>query len=82
MSSIAGDMQPRKRVALDNMKTHMLEWAQFNIILPRKHDIVATATTGQLLKKHLSLTLPCSGAASSVVTNKSAPELLTARLTS
>ena len=58
MSSIAIDMQPRKRIALvahDNMKAHMLEWARFNIALLREHDIVATATTGQLLKNHLGL---------------------------
>ena len=58
MSSTAVDMQRRKRVALvahDNMKTHMLEWARFNIDLLREHDIVATKTTGQLLKKHLGL---------------------------
>ena len=33
----------------------MLQWARFNIELLREHNIVMTATTGQLLSKHLGL---------------------------
>jgi methylglyoxal synthase len=48
----------RRRIALiahDNKKQDMLEWARYNLDLLAGHDLVATATTGRLLRDRLGL---------------------------
>ncbi|MBP8972372.1 MAG: methylglyoxal synthase [Anaerolineae bacterium] len=49
---------PRKRIALiahDDRKQDLLEWARFNIGRLSHHEILATGTTGTLLKQELGL---------------------------
>lgn len=58
------DMQPpaRKRIALvahDNKKQDLLAWARFNRHLLAQHDLVATGTTGHLLRSQLGLDVWC-----------------------
>lgn len=51
-------MSHKKHIALvahDNMKDDMLEWAQFNLELLKKHHLYATGTTGWLLEQELDL---------------------------
>ncbi len=48
----------RKRIALiahDDRKQDLLEWARFNIGRLGRHEILATGTTGTLLKQELGL---------------------------
>jgi methylglyoxal synthase len=42
-------------VAHDNMKQALIEWARFNAGLLRRHDLVATGTTGRLLEEALDV---------------------------
>jgi methylglyoxal synthase len=47
-----------KRIALvahDNKKRDLLEWAKYNRELLDRHEIYATGTTGDMLKKQLNL---------------------------
>ena len=47
---------PRKRIALvahDNKKKDLIEWAEFNMTVLARHEIVATGTTGKLLEDKL-----------------------------
>lgn len=53
---------PRKTIALiahDNCKTDLLEWAAFNRWLLRDYDLVATGTTGTMLRYELGLDVIC-----------------------
>ena len=48
----------RKRIALvahDNKKQDLLEWAQFNRGNLARHELLATGTTGRLLRQELGL---------------------------
>jgi methylglyoxal synthase len=52
----------RKRIALvahDNKKTDLLEWALFNRDLLVRHSLVATGTTGRLLREALETPVTC-----------------------
>lgn len=49
---------PRRRIALiahDNRKADLLEWARYNRMLLRAHELIATGTTGKLLSEELGL---------------------------
>jgi methylglyoxal synthase len=49
---------PRKTIGLvahDNKKQDLIEWARYNITLLRRHDLVATGTTGRLLEEALGV---------------------------
>ena len=51
-------MNPRKRIAIvahDNKKSDLLDWARFNRLLLREHELFATGTTGTLLEEELGL---------------------------
>jgi len=51
-------MPARRRVALvahDHRKADLLEWARYNRLSLKAHDLVATGTTGKLLSKELGL---------------------------
>jgi methylglyoxal synthase len=51
---------PRRRIALiahDSKKQDMLEWAAYNRGLLTDHELIATATTGQILAEQLQLPL-------------------------
>ena len=46
----------RKRIALvahDNKKAELVEWAEHNKVVLAKHELIATGTTGKLLKEQL-----------------------------
>lgn len=48
----------RKRIALiahDDRKNDLLEWAQYNREMLSRHELVATGTTGTILKRELGL---------------------------
>lgn len=48
----------RRRIALvahDNKKADLLEWAEYNRGTLSRHDLVATGTTGGLLKRQVGL---------------------------
>lgn len=40
-------------VAHDNKKRDLVEWARFNLRFLRRHELVATGTTGSLLEREL-----------------------------
>ena len=42
-------------VAHDNKKQDLLEWAKYNKILLRQHELYATGTTGKLLEQELGI---------------------------
>ena len=42
-------------VAHDNKKRDLIEWARYNVGLLRRHDLVATGTTGRLLEEALGV---------------------------
>jgi methylglyoxal synthase len=44
-------------VAHDHKKQELLEWARFNRDLLANHELHATGTTGQLVERHLGLTV-------------------------
>jgi methylglyoxal synthase len=49
---------PKRRIALiahDNKKQDMLEWAGYNRGLLARHELIATATTGRILRDELKL---------------------------
>lgn len=51
-------MKKPKRIALvahDHKKHDLIEWAKFNIESLRKHEILATGTTGKFLEEELKL---------------------------
>jgi methylglyoxal synthase len=53
---------PRRRIALiahDNKKQDMLEWAGYNRGELADHDLIATATTGQILREEVGLPVTC-----------------------
>jgi methylglyoxal synthase len=46
----------RKRIALvahDNKKADLIEWAEHNMIVLARHELIATGTTGKLLEEKL-----------------------------
>ena len=50
-------LHPVKRIALvahDNKKSDLVEWAIYNKMVLRKHELVATGTTGKLIEEHLN----------------------------
>jgi methylglyoxal synthase len=56
MTDMRITMQPDKRIALvahDNKKQALVEWAKFNRDLLAHHEIYATGTTGEMLKRVL-----------------------------
>lgn len=53
---------PRATIALiahDNCKTDLLEWAEYNRWSLRDFDLVATGTTGTMLRHELGLRVTC-----------------------
>jgi methylglyoxal synthase len=55
-------MPTKRRVALiahDHRKADLLEWARFNRQLLKKHDLLATGTTGTLISHELGLEVEC-----------------------
>ena len=46
-------------IAHDNCKKNLVEWAQFNLESLRRHHIVATGTTGSILRHELGLEVDC-----------------------
>lgn len=49
---------PPLRIALvahDNKKVELLEWAEYNKVLLRRHLLIATGTTGKLLEARLEI---------------------------
>ena len=51
-------MDNRERIALvahDDKKQDLLEWARFNKVLLRQHELYATGTTGKLLEQELGV---------------------------
>lgn len=53
-------MVVKKRIALiahDNKKQDLLEWARFNKGSLVKHELIATASTGNILERELGLTI-------------------------
>ncbi|MCL4238594.1 MAG: methylglyoxal synthase [Anaerolineae bacterium] len=58
MTQLTSTLPRRKRIALiahDDRKQDLLEWARFNIGRLSRHEILATGTTGALLKRELGL---------------------------
>ncbi len=58
MTQHTSTLPRRKRIALiahDDRKQDLLEWARFNIGRLSRHEILATGTTGTLLKPELGL---------------------------
>ena len=47
------------RLAHDNKKADLLDWARFNREVLVRHDLVATGTTGRLLAHELDLDITC-----------------------
>src|SRR5712692_370046 len=51
-------MDKREKIALvahDDKKHDLLEWARFNKVLLRQHELYATGTTGKLLEQELGI---------------------------
>jgi methylglyoxal synthase len=51
-------MDNREKIALvahDDKKQDLLEWARFNKVLLRQHELYATGTTGKLLEQELGI---------------------------
>ncbi|SRR6266487_968117 len=51
-------MSTQKKIALvahDEKKQDLLEWARFNQVLLKQHDLYATGTTGTLLEQELGI---------------------------
>jgi methylglyoxal synthase len=51
-----------KRIALvahDNCKTDLVEWTEYNLAELQRHDLVATGTTGAILRHELGLPVEC-----------------------
>jgi len=51
-------MNNSKKIALvahDDKKQDLLEWARYNKVLLKQHDIYATGTTGKLLEQELGI---------------------------
>ena len=42
-------------VAHDNCKTDLVEWAEYNVAVLRRHHLMATGTTGNMLEHELGL---------------------------
>jgi methylglyoxal synthase len=60
--SINADRVPACRVAMiahDNKKPDLIEWARFNLAILGRHELVATGTTGRLLRDELGLPVAC-----------------------
>jgi methylglyoxal synthase len=56
------DLKPRKRIGLvahDNKKQDLIEWARYNRATLDAHDLVATGTTGTMLRRELNLPVTC-----------------------
>lgn len=56
------DLKPRKRIGLvahDNKKQDLIEWARYNRGMLAAHDLVATGTTGTMLRRDLDLPVTC-----------------------
>jgi len=56
------DQPPRKRIALvahDNKKRDLLEWAKFNRDTLAQHELIATGTTGHMLRNLLETDVTC-----------------------
>ena len=52
------ELAPRKRIGLvahDNKKQDLIEWARYNRGMLEAHDLVATGTTGMMLRRELDL---------------------------
>jgi methylglyoxal synthase len=55
-------MAERKRIALiahDNCKRDLLAWARYNHSTLQGHELIATGSTGSLLKRELGLQVEC-----------------------
>ena len=53
---------PPKRIALvahDNCKADLVEWVDFNLDELRRHQLIATGTTGTILRHELGLEVEC-----------------------
>ena len=53
-------MAPRKRIALiahDNLKKDILEWARYNLVRLKRHELFGTGTTGGMIATELGLTV-------------------------
>jgi methylglyoxal synthase len=62
MASETRAMPARRRLALvahDNKKADLLDWTRFNRELLSRHDLLATGTTGRLLREELGLEITC-----------------------
>jgi methylglyoxal synthase len=60
--STNADRVPACRVAMiahDNKKPDLIEWARFNLAILGRHELVATGTTGRLLRDELGLPVTC-----------------------
>jgi methylglyoxal synthase len=60
--STNADRVPACRVAMtahDNKKPDLIEWARFNLATLGRHELVATGTTGRLLRDELGLPVTC-----------------------
>ena len=55
MTTAAPEQRRIALIAHDNKKQDMLEWAAFNRDLLARHDLVATGTTGRILRDGLGL---------------------------
>lgn len=56
------NLPARKRIALiahDGQKQNLLEWAQFNRGTLGRHELFATASTGELIARETGLTVHC-----------------------
>jgi methylglyoxal synthase len=56
------ELSGRRRIALiahDNKKRDMSEWARYNRHLLVEHELFATATTGEILRRELDLDITC-----------------------
>src|SRR5262249_31157803 len=62
MVSATGAMPARRRLALvahDHKKADLLDWTRFNREVLACHDLLATGTTGRLLRDQLDLDITC-----------------------
>ena len=59
MSEPRSSLHSLALIAHDNCKQNLVEWAQFNVDSLRRHRIVATGTTGFILRHELGLDVRC-----------------------